>query len=155
MRNALIAASLSALLVCPPAFACGDPTDEWYRDASDVVFDGLASCLSDERSCSIRVNRVLKNPMNLSLGSQRIQVDYQNWFADYSRDNPDSIIITCGVPVFEPELSRFRGRFFANLDRETGELVVRTHRIWARDRRLWRESDCELVDGEIVCEEGR
>ena len=155
MRNVLIAVGLSALLVCQPAFACGDPTYEWYQGASDVVFDGSASCDSDERSCSIRVNRVLKNSLDLSLASRRIRVDYQNWFADYYRDNHDDIIITCGVPVFEPEFSRFRGRFFANFDRETEELVVRTHRIWARDRRLWRESDCELVDGEIVCEERR
>lgn len=153
MRNVLIAASLSALPVCQPAFACSDPTDDWYRGASDVVFDGSARCDSDERSCSIRVNRVLKNPMSLSLGSQRIEVDYQNWFADYYRNDPDTIIISCGVPVFEPDFRTFRGRFFANFDRETGQLVVRTHRIRARDRRLWRESDCELVDGEIACEE--
>jgi hypothetical protein len=93
--------------------------------------------------------------MNLSFGRDRIQVDYQNWFDDYYRKNPDTIVITCGVPVFEPQFSRFRGRFFANVDPETSELVVRTYRIRTRDPRLWRERDCELVDREIACKENQ
>lgn len=115
------------------ALACGDPTEEWYVAVSDVVFDGSARCQLEERSCRITVNRVFKNPLNLGIEQRPFEVDFQNWYADSRRANPDLIIITCGVPVFEPDQERFRARFYANLNQSTGELVVRRHVLRGTD----------------------
>ena len=113
------------------AQACSDPSEEWYRDVSDVVFDALARCDPEARSCELRVTDVRKNTLHLALERQAIEVDYQNWFTDYYADeaNANTIILTCGVPVFEPSQHTFRARFYANLDAETSELVVRRYQI--------------------------
>jgi hypothetical protein len=127
-----IAASIGAslcLLFPGTAQACGDPSEKWYVDASDVVFDAFANCNPDQRSCWLRVTKVLKNPQNLGIDRHRIEVDYQNWYADWSASNPDEIIIVCGVPVFEPTETKFHARFYANLDEKTSELIVRRARV--------------------------
>ncbi len=107
------------------AYACSDPSERWYVDVSDVVFDAVADCNPDRRSCRLRVTSIVKNPQNLAIDRRRIEVDYQNWYADWHASNPDEIIIICGVPVFEPTETRFRARFYANLDEKTSELIVR------------------------------
>ena len=65
--------------------------------------------------------------MNLAIEHRSIEVDFQNWYED--NYDPEVIILTCGVRVFEPEAKRFRARFYANLDEKTSELIVRTHRL--------------------------
>ncbi|MBL8649166.1 MAG: hypothetical protein JNL35_02030 [Sphingopyxis sp.] len=107
------------------AQACSDPSERWYVKVSDVVFDAVANCNPDQRSCQLRVTSIMKNPQNLAIDRRRIEVDYQNWYADWFASNPDEIIIICGVPVFEPTETRFRARFYANLDKKTSELIVR------------------------------
>lgn len=125
-----------ALGLCLPrgAMACGDPSDRWYAKVSDVVFDGVARCDATERTCRIRVTRIIKNPLNLAIEYQPIIVDFQNWYAEQAQSNPNEIIMICGVPLFEPEDERFRARFYADLDEESAELIVRTHRRRAIDR---------------------
>jgi hypothetical protein len=109
------------------AQACGSPSEQWYRDASDIIFEGSALCKPEEEFCRINVSRTLKNPQALAVEGKRIEIDYFNWYEDYYEKNPDTIILACGVPVFDPEETRFRARFYANYDQETRELRVRRY----------------------------
>jgi len=128
-RSLIAASALTGLLCAAPVLACGTPTEEWYVDVSDVVFDASADCTEEQRSCRLRVHRVVKNPDHLALERRTIEVDFQNWYADWYEANPDRIILACGVPLFEPEQDRFRARFYANLDEDSSELIVRRARI--------------------------
>lgn len=119
--------SVAALALGLPgiASACGNPGEQWYRDVSDVIFEGTAVCQPEKEVCQIRVQRILKNALNLGIDNRRIEVDYQNWYADNYENHPNVIVIACGVRYFQPEEGRFRARFYANLDEASGELVVR------------------------------
>ncbi len=118
-----------AVALCAPgtASACGTPSDRWYRDVSDIIFDGFANCKPAEETCRIRVSRVLKNPLHLSVQRRLIDIDYYSWYDEFYEQNPGVIVLACGVPRFKPDAERFRARFYANLDEETGELVVRRY----------------------------
>lgn len=130
----MLATALLLGLLPSAALACGDPTDDWYESVSDVVFEATARCSVEQRSCSLRVHRIVKNPLNLELRRRPIEVDYQNWYTDFYAANPDEIIIVCGVPLFEPDQERFRARFYANLDQRTSELIVRRARLTNQNR---------------------
>ena len=118
------------------ALACGDPSPQWYHEVSDVVFDGSAKCDFEARTCNLTVMRVHKNPENYAIERRRIVVDFQDWLGDWYATNPNEILIICGTPQFEPELTSFRARFFANVDEETAELVVRRAEIRGADKNL-------------------
>ena len=118
--------ALPALLgISGGALACGDPSPQWYYDVSDVVFDASATCDAEARTCELLVQRVKKNPKNFAIERRRIVVDFQDWLGDINAANPDEILLICGTPQFEPEMVSFGARFFANVDEETSELVVR------------------------------
>ena len=127
MNRALIAlaAALPALAMAGTARACGDPPEQWYEDVSDVVFEASAFCTPERRSCRLRVTNVLKNPDHLAIERRPFEVDYQNWNADWHDGNSDRITWFCGAPYFEPAQQTFRARFYANLDEETSELIIR------------------------------
>jgi hypothetical protein len=129
MKSVGVILTLSLAVTSQSAVACSDPSEQWYVNVSDVIFDGSAVCDSEKRSCRIRVNRVLKNPLYLVVDRRPITVDFQNWYADYMAEHPDEIILACGVPYFEPEQQKFRARFYANLDKKTSELIIRKYRI--------------------------
>ncbi|MEP0191232.1 MAG: hypothetical protein ABJP70_11470 [Erythrobacter sp.] len=109
------------------AAACVDPSEQWYRDVSDVIFDGSAVCEPEKESCRIRVSRVIKNPDHLAIEDRWIDIDFYSWYDEYYANNPNTIVLACGVPRFKPDEERFRARFYANLDDETQELVVRRY----------------------------
>lgn len=116
-----------ALAMPSAAMACG-PTDQWYFENTTIVIEGRANCDMAKRSCRIRVQRVVKTPINIDIDRRTIEVDYQDWYAE----NPlpeGSISIRCGHPRFEPEESEFRARFYGDVDPRSGELIVRTHRL--------------------------
>jgi len=124
--RAIIAAFLCVALPST-AMACGNPSEKWFQDASEAIFDGVARCDSDARSCTIRAKKVFKNPLKLELKGQKIEVDFQNWMAEQKAKNSTVIIIACGRPRFEPEESAVFARFYANYDKSTGELIVRRY----------------------------
>lgn len=121
------AATGAALCLSLPgtAIACGNPSEQWYRDVSDVIFDGVANCKPKEESCWIRVTRVVKNDLALGIERRTIEIDYYSWYEEQAKEYPNVIILACGVPHFKPEEERFSARFYANLNEETSELVVR------------------------------
>lgn len=128
-------AAVAVLGLPGAAQACGTPTDQWYFDVSDVVFEASAICDVEQRTCRLRVSNVLRNPDGLGIESRPFEVDYQNWYRDYYATHPDTIVLACGVPLFEPDSERFQARFYANLDAETSELIVRRADI--RGAREW------------------
>lgn len=136
---AIAALAMGALLHADAAQACGTPSTDWYRNVSDVVFDGIARCDEEARTCQVRITRVSRNTQHLALEGRTIEVDYQNWLRDWYDANADSnsILLVCGMPLFEPDKSRFRARFYANLDPETSELIIR--RADVRDEFLTEE----------------
>lgn len=118
------AAAVSLSVALPSAsLACGS-TEEWYFENVEVVFEASARCDLDERTCRVRVNRVLKNPKQFALAQRNIRVDFHNWYAD--NPSPEgAIVMRCGYPLFEPEQRKFRARFYADIDKKSGELRVR------------------------------
>ena len=129
--------ALPALIgIAGGAAACGQPSQEWYYDISDVVFDASATCDAEARTCNLLVKGVQKNPENFAIERRRIVVDFQDWLGDWYAENPDKILLICGTPQFETELASFRARFFANVDEETSELVVRRAEIRGADKNL-------------------
>lgn len=153
MRFIAAACALSLGSFPSVASACVDPPEQWYEEVSDIIFDGSARCDQDRGSCTIRVTKILKNSLKLPVTGGAIEIDFYNWFKDPSNVGPDEIVLACGVPVFEPELTSFRGRFYANRDPKSLELRVRRHLVRSSDRRLWSPYDCEEIDGKIVCKE--
>jgi hypothetical protein len=153
MRLLAAACILALGLTHGAASACGYRPEQWYKDVSDVIFEGVASCDATERSCKIKVTKILKNPMNLSITNEPIVIDYYSWYADPSNVGPGEIVLACGVPVFEPDLRNFRGRFYANRDPRSLELRVRRHLVRSSERRLRSPYDCADIDGKIVCKE--
>ena len=129
-----LAAAAAALSLPTIASACGTPSEQWYRNASDIIFDATAKCKPEEETCRFKVNRIIKNPLHLEVERRPFDVDYYSWFEEYMKNNPNSIVLACGVPNFKPEEERISGRFYANLDREKQELVIRRY-VTKEDRR--------------------
>lgn len=135
VRN-IIGMSLSAATLILPtiASACGNPSEKWYREASDIIFDADATCKPDERTCRFRVNEVIKNPLHLEVERRPIDIDYYSWRDDFYKKNPNTIVIVCGVPEFKPDEERISGRFYANIHKDKNELVIRRY-VSAEDSR--------------------
>lgn len=142
-----------AVMMPSAAIACGEPLDDWYFDVSAAVIEGRAVCNAESRTCDVRVTRVLKNSQNLSLANKHVELDFVEFKIIESEESDGSmtIIYACGSPLFEPEIERFRGRFFLDRDSRTRAVRVRRHRIYADDGGLWRPSDCETRDGKVIC----
>jgi hypothetical protein len=153
LRCLAITAALACAGQAGAATACSDPSEEWYRDVSDIVFDGTARCDAAKRRCTIRVTKVVKNPLNLPVTGRAITIDYYNWYADPANVEPDQIVLACGVSVFEPELTSFRGRFYANRNPGSLELRVRTHSVRDRKGRLVSPWRCEQAGATPLCKD--
>ncbi len=115
MRLLAATCVLTLGLLHDAAFACGDRSEQWYEDVSDIIFDGTARCDVEMAKCTIRVTKVLKNPLNLSVTGRTIEIDFYDWHRDPLNVLPNTIVLACGVPVFEPNLTNFRGRFYATV----------------------------------------
>ena len=145
-----ILTAISGILLSGNAYACGDPPESYYRAHSAAVVDGTATCDGTKRECKIIVNRVLKNDLDLRLMHRKLAVDFvKNPFV--SDDPDDPIIITCGYAHFEPEFSKFAGRFYLKQDQQTGEMSAWRYLVRDQRRQLRHPIYCEAVGGLARC----
>ena len=151
MRPARLFAALTMLfaLSTPPALACGEPSLEWYQQKSDAVIDGVARCNSEKRSCKVRISRVVKRGAYTLERGRTLDLDFVEF--QFIESSDKRIAYSCGSPLFEPEFSRFTGRFYLDVDKFSGEATVRRHRIRTDDGKLWRESYCVENNGTFKC----
>lgn len=154
LRSAAAFASMIAAVAPSAALACGEPSDQWYFDVSEVVVEGEAQCDRSAQFCSVEITSIRKGDQYLKGQSEPLILNFTNDIIidnSIDEDGTQRIIYTCGGRLFEPDMNRFFGLFFIDADVKTGELFARRHRIRLEDGQWRRPSDCEMIEGEIKC----
>lgn len=111
MRRLAIIGSVVALLTAQPALACRQLIPTAKFDHSDIVVDGVATCLETVGKCKLTVKRVYKGKADLTSKTLEIGV------SEAPRENVEVGMISVRrcPQTFEPWKSETLGRFYLSV----------------------------------------